>query len=277
VGDGLEWLAALLTGLGRFVLPIAIAAIGVALISNRRSSNRLRLVVGCVAAAAAVLGLLHVLRGPHEVSTSYDAVNDAGGWLGAVVGEPLRSLLATAGSSVLLVAIAVAGAILATQASLRTVAHGVAKGARTASARMAVVGKPAIDAARRKFDEVSTLASERVDTDVSPDAPMQPLDPTNPGLPPPHLYDYSLEEPDARPRRRLSPLPPPDPTTRSGPAVEQLTIDLGPGAKSPWKLPPPSCSNAPRPNRSTARPSRNAGATSSWPSRPTAWRRASWA
>ena len=57
--------------------------------------------IGCVAVAAvAVLGLLHVLRGPHEVSTSYDAVDDAGGWLGAVVGEPLRSLLATAGATV---------------------------------------------------------------------------------------------------------------------------------------------------------------------------------
>jgi S-DNA-T family DNA segregation ATPase FtsK/SpoIIIE len=243
VGDGLEWLAALLTGLGRFLLPLAIAAIGVALISNRRSSNRLRLVVGCVAVAAAVLGLLHVLRGPHEVSTSYDAVDDAGGWLGAVVGEPLRSLLATAGSSVLLLAIIVAGAILATQASLRTLAHGVAKGARTASARVAGVGKPALDAARRKFDEVSTLTSERHGADGdddahSPDAPTQPLDPTNPGLPPPQLYDYSLEEPDPQARRRSSAFPPPDPATRSGPTPQQLAIDLGPGAKSAWKLPP---------------------------------------
>ena len=241
VGDGLEWLAALLTGLGRFLLPLAIAAVGVALISNRRSSNRVRLVVGCVAVAAAVLGLLHVLRGPHEVSTSYDAVNDAGGWLGAMVGEPLRSLLATAGSSVLLLAIIVAGAILATQASLRTLAHSVAKGARSASARVAVVGKPAIDAARRKFDEVSTLTSERLgadgNDDAHPDAPTQPLDPTNPGLPPPQLYDHSLEDPEPHGRRRSSAFPPPDPATRSG-RSEQLAIDLGPGAKSTWKLPP---------------------------------------
>jgi S-DNA-T family DNA segregation ATPase FtsK/SpoIIIE len=238
VGDGLEWLAALLTGLGRFLVPVAIAAVGVALISNRRSSNRLRLVVGCVAVAAAVLGLLHVLRGPHEVSTSYDAVDDAGGWLGAVVGEPLRSLLATAGSTVLLLAIIVAGAILATQASLRTLAHGVAKGARTASARVAVVGKPALDVARRKFDDVSTLTSERLGADGGhPDAPTQPVDPTNPGLPPPQLYDHSLEEPEPRSRRPWA-FPPPDPATRSGSSAEQLAIDLGPGAKSSWKLPP---------------------------------------
>ena len=243
VGDGLEWLAALLTGLGRFVLPLAIAAIGVALISNRRSSNRLRLVVGCIAVAAAVLGVLHVLRGPHEVSSSYDAVNDAGGWFGAMVGEPLRSLLATAGSTVLLVAIAIAGAIVATQASLRTLAHGMAKGARGAGAKVAVMGKPALDAARRKFDEVSTLTSERLgadgeaDVDGDPDAPTPPLDPTNPGLPPPRLYDHSLEEPDPRSRRRTT-LPPPDPATRSGATGEQLAIDLGPGNKGAWKLPP---------------------------------------
>jgi DNA segregation ATPase FtsK/SpoIIIE, S-DNA-T family len=234
VGDGLEWLAALLTGLGRFLLPVAIAAVGVALISSRRSSNRLRLVIGCVAAAAAVLGLLHVLRGPHEVSTSYDAVNDAGGWLGALVGEPLRGLLATAGSTVLLLALGVAGAILATQASLRTLAQKTMTGARTAGTRVATIGKPALDVARRKFDEVSTLTSERLGADG--DAPTQELDPTNPGLPPPQLYDHALEVPDTWRRPRAT-LPPPDPTTRSGPP-EQLAIDLGPGAKTGWKLPP---------------------------------------
>jgi S-DNA-T family DNA segregation ATPase FtsK/SpoIIIE len=243
LGTGLNWLAAFLTGEGRYLLPIVIGAVGVALISNRRSSNRLRLIVGCVLVAAAVLGVLHVLRGPHEVSASYDDVNHAGGWLGAIVGEPLRSLLATAGSSVLLIALGVAGVVLATQSSVRTLAHSAAKGARAASARVAAVGKPAMDVARRKFDEVSTLASERLGAeddgaaDRDPNALTQVLDPSDPGLPPPLLYDYALETPDHRRRRdaQTPPLPPPDPTTRS---PEQVAIDLGPGAKGTWKLPP---------------------------------------
>jgi S-DNA-T family DNA segregation ATPase FtsK/SpoIIIE len=240
IGTGLNWLAALLTGVGRYLLPVAIAAIGVALISNRRSTNRLRLVAGCIALAAAALGILHVLRGPHEVTSSYDDVNDAGGWLGAIVGEPLRGLLATGGSTVLLVAVGVAGAVLATQSSLRTLAQGAVKGARTASARVATVGKPALDVARRKFDEVSTLASERLGIDGEGHDPND-LDATHPGtvtLPPPQLYDVSLEEPDARRRQRPPALPPPDPTTRSGRSAEQLAIDLGPGGKGTWKLPP---------------------------------------
>ncbi len=244
IGRGLDWLAALVTGEARYLLPIALAAVGWALISNRRSSNRLRLVVGCILLAAAVLGVLHVLRGPHEVSASYDDVNDAGGWLGAVVGEPLRSLLATAGSTVLLIALGVAGAVLATQSSVRALAQSAVKGARTAGARVATVGRPAIDVARRKFDEVSTLASERLgadgngdrDTDgasaSASDTPTAVIDPTNPGLPPPQLYDHALEAPD---RRRRPALPPPDPTTRS---PEQLAIELGPATRGTWKLPP---------------------------------------
>jgi S-DNA-T family DNA segregation ATPase FtsK/SpoIIIE len=238
IGTGLNWLAAELTGLGRFLVPIALAAVGVALVSNRRSSNRLRLVVGCVALAAAALGVLHVLRGPHEVSVSYDDVNDAGGWLGAVVGEPLRSLLATGGSTVLLVAVGIAGAVLATQSSLRTLAQSAVKGARSAGARVATVGKPAIDVARRKFDEVSTLASERLGGDGEAHDDADP-DATSPGtLPPPQLYDVSLEAPDARRHQPRPALPPPDPSTRSGRSAEQLAIDLGPGGKGTWKLPP---------------------------------------
>ncbi len=135
VGTGLNWLASVLTGLGRFVLPVAVAAIGVALVSNRKAEHRLRLVLGWVLVAAAVLGVLHVLRGPHHVSGVEDDVKDGGGWLGAVIGEPPRSLLATAGASVLVLAVGVAGAVIATRASLRTLAENAMHGARAAGRR----------------------------------------------------------------------------------------------------------------------------------------------
>lgn len=231
LGHGLTWLAGVLAGWGRYLLPVAMAATGIALISNRRSEHRYRMAFGYGILAFAILGLLHVLRGPHEVSGSYDDVQSAGGWIGAVVGEPVRGLLATWGAAVLLVAAGVAGIALATQSSLRTLFERAAHGAKSAGRGVASVGRPAIGAARRKFDEVSTLASERLGTDGDEDADAGPQP-----LPPPSLYDVALEAPDTkrRPRSR-PPLPPP---VADGPA-EQLEIDLPPGAaKGAWRLPP---------------------------------------
>jgi DNA segregation ATPase FtsK/SpoIIIE, S-DNA-T family len=236
LGHGLNWLAGVLAGWGRYVLPIALAVTGVALISNRRSEHRYRMAIGFGITALAFIGLLHVLRGPHEVSGSYDDVQSAGGWIGAIVGEPVRSLLASAGASVVLVAAGVAGIALATHSSLRTMFSRAAEGVRSAGRGVATVGGPALGAARRKFDEVSTLASERLGTDGEEDAPAEPGDAPVP-LPPPSLYDVSLETPDAK-RRARSPRPSLPPPVADG-ATEQLEIELPPGAaRGAWRLPP---------------------------------------
>ena len=239
LGHGLNWLAGVLAGWGRYLLPVAMAATGIALISNRRSEHRYRMAFGFGITAFAILGLLHVLRGPHEVSGSYDDVQDAGGWIGAVVGEPVRGLLAGWGATVLLVAAGIAGIALATHSSLRTMFERAAHGARSAGRGVATVGRPAFDAARRKFDEVSTLASERIATEEDGDEAVAVEGMTGepaPGepLPPPSLYDVALEAPDSKRRTRSRPLPPP---VADG-SVEQLEIDLPPGARGTWRLPP---------------------------------------
>jgi S-DNA-T family DNA segregation ATPase FtsK/SpoIIIE len=244
LGHGLNWLAGVLAGWGRYLLPVAMAVTGIALISNRRSEHRYRMAFGFGITAFAILGLLHVLRGPHEVSGSYDDVQDAGGWIGAVVGEPVRGLLAGWGATVLLVAAGIAGIALATQSSLRTMFERAAHGARSAGRGVATVGRPAFDAARRKFDEVSTLASERLGTEEDGDeaAAVEAMT-DEPGtgtparggpLPPPSLYDVALEPPDSKRRTRSRPLPPP---VADG-SVQQLEIDLPPGARGTWRLPP---------------------------------------
>jgi S-DNA-T family DNA segregation ATPase FtsK/SpoIIIE len=249
LGHGLNWLAGVLAGWGRYLLPVAMAVTGIALISNRRSEHRYRMAFGFGITALAILGLLHVLRGPHEVSGSYDDVQDAGGWIGAVVGEPVRGLLAGWGATVLLVAAGIAGIALATHSSLRTMFERAAHGARSAGRGVATVGRPAFDAARRKFDEVSTLASERLGTEEDGDEAVavegmtgepgaqEPaaveLVPGGP-LPPPSLYDVALEAPDSKRRSRSRPLPPPG----ADGSAEQLEIDLPPGARGTWRLPP---------------------------------------
>ena len=61
---GIETLFGWLTGLGRFVLPLVLVAVGVALVHKGRSSSPFRLVLGWGLMALAALGLLHVVRGP---------------------------------------------------------------------------------------------------------------------------------------------------------------------------------------------------------------------
>ena len=92
LGRGIETLIGWFTGLGRFVVPIALVGIGVALVRKGRSGNRFRLAIGWGLASLSVLGLLHVVRGPEKIMSDFDTLGKAGGWLGALVGEPLRSL-----------------------------------------------------------------------------------------------------------------------------------------------------------------------------------------
>ena len=65
LGRGVEQLIGWFTGLGRFVVPIALIGAGAALVHRGRSDNRPRLVLGYLLAALAVLGLLQ--RRPLEV------------------------------------------------------------------------------------------------------------------------------------------------------------------------------------------------------------------
>ena len=167
-------------------------------------------------------------------------MQDGGGWI--AVGRAGAGLLAGWGPPSCAVAAASPFA-LATHSSLRTMFGRAAHGARSAGA-VATVGRPAFDAARRKFDEVSTLTSERLATEEDGDEAVAvegmtgapgtgepaPGDP----LPPPSLYDVALEAPDAKRRTRSRPLPPP---VADG-SVEQLEIDLPPGARGTWRLPP---------------------------------------
>ena len=76
----------------RYVVPIALVCVGVALVRKGRSEHRVRLVVGWGLGTVAVLGLLHIVpRAPIGIS-DLDDVGRAGGWIGALVGAPLRAL-----------------------------------------------------------------------------------------------------------------------------------------------------------------------------------------
>jgi S-DNA-T family DNA segregation ATPase FtsK/SpoIIIE len=217
VGRGVETLVGWFTGLGRFLVPIALISIGIALVHKGQSLHRFRLAIGWGLLSLALLGLLHVVRGPDKIMADFDTLGSAGGWVGALVGEPLRSLIASGGAIVVLVACCVGGALLLTGASLRNLLSNTGKG-------VGAVAVPIGRRARTAFGNISTLKSDREGSGE---------------LPAPVLYDAALDDdwddsPKARKPRSPRPLPPPDPGL-----VEQSELDLGPGAeRGQWTLPP---------------------------------------
>jgi S-DNA-T family DNA segregation ATPase FtsK/SpoIIIE len=224
IGTALTWLTGGLFGVARFILPIALVVVGWSFVKDARSAHRVRLALGYGVAALAFLALLQVLIGSD--SATYDDVSDAGGAIGLVVGEPLRSLLSSIGAVVVFLALIVGGVVVGTHTSLGTLVARVRTGARTAGRAMATGLRPAVGAARRKAGQISTLSSERQPDDAAADATP---------LASPSLYDAAREERPLPPPP--SALPPPDPSARAD--SEPLAAAVGSAApKQRWRLPP---------------------------------------
>jgi DNA segregation ATPase FtsK/SpoIIIE, S-DNA-T family len=221
LGRGVETVVGWLTGLGRFVVPIALVAIGAALVGKGQSMRRFRLAIGWGLLGLSLLGLLHVVRGPEKIMANFDTLGRAGGWIGALVGEPLRSLIASGGAIVVLVAACVGGALVLTGASLRTLLSHTGKG-------VGAVAMPIGRRARTAFGNMSTLKSDRQGSGE---------------LPMPTLYDAALDEDwddgPAKPRKPRAPRTLPPPGALDPGLVEQSELELGPGAqRGQWVLPP---------------------------------------
>ncbi|CAN5428080.1 DNA translocase FtsK [soil metagenome] len=229
LGRGIETLVGWFTGLGRFVVPIALVGAGIALVRDSRSGHRFRLAIGWGLAFVSILGLLHVVRGPDKIMSGFDRLGRAGGWFGALIGEPLRSLVADVGAVVILAGLFLGATMLITGKSVRSLFGSTARSVGN-------VATPVGRRAKQLFGEMSTLKSER-----GPHA-------LTGGYPMPELYDggdddqwndqsngnepHELADPGLRtPTKAL-------PAVGTGPVV-QSSLDLGPAAKpGHWSLPP---------------------------------------
>jgi S-DNA-T family DNA segregation ATPase FtsK/SpoIIIE len=118
LGEAIDTSFGWLLGLGRFALPVVVFGIGVAMVRRRSIEHRVRLTVGWTIVVLAILGLLHVMNGDDKIVASVDAMSQAGGWFGAIIGEPLRSTLSWAGALVVLLAIALGGTMLITDTTV---------------------------------------------------------------------------------------------------------------------------------------------------------------
>ena len=268
VGRGTAELVGTLVGAARVVAPPLFAAVGALLIRGipeptapaiepedptRVAAGRIpdedlgdhplaRFVLGSTLLGVAGLGLLHLIRESPALGDGRDALADSAGYLGAMIGGPVEAALGTAGSAVVLSALAFAGALVVTRTTVAYVvsltAAGVAAGAR-----------PVGHALRRSLSGLFELNADRDPNAVERGAPPLtegPLwsdsevavEPSVPETPAP-FYDQDAD-PDAappKPKRSRKPKITPDPATEVAPT--QLEISLPPGAQaSGWKLPP---------------------------------------
>jgi DNA segregation ATPase FtsK/SpoIIIE, S-DNA-T family len=230
LGRAVDQVLGWLLGWGRFLLPVALIAVGVALIHKGVSSHRLRLVFGWSAMALSVLGMLHIVRGPDTITMSVSALEGSGGWIGAVVGEPVRSLISGWGAAVLFLALFVGGFLLVTRSTLRELGSRTRQGVEA-------VAYPVGRATRRVFGNMSTLSSDRPSGEAPSGASNAVRRPAAPGALRRGCRRRGRRGPQAAtPRRR----PATAVTVDTGPG-QQAELDLGPGAqRGKWTLPPAS-------------------------------------
>jgi S-DNA-T family DNA segregation ATPase FtsK/SpoIIIE len=245
VGQGVRRGAGDLLGWGRFLVPPVAVAIGVMLIAGRRDPatgdapprrEPIRAILGGTLTLLAVAGLASLAGGSPALGASTASLSSAGGWLGALIGNPLRSGLGGFGAATVLVAIVVVAMVLFTGVSVRTAAHG-----------LAVAGRWAVDTARGGPEGRTSRAGASTDDDhptdpfgraVAAEQPTLPVEGPDPDMVP--TPEVSLPTTAAL---ELEPVPgPPDPVSLPDEAAKagqgaQLEMKLGPSVGE-WRLPP---------------------------------------
>ena len=233
LGEAIDTVFGWLLGLGRFALPVVIAGIGVAMVRRRSIEHRLRLGIGWSIVVIAILGLLHVINGADSIVADVDAMSNAGGWLGAILGEPLRSTLSWAGAFVVLSAIGLAGAMLVTDTTAPELIQVVRKWSGS-------LGGAASSAAR-------TATSTRDKSNSYDDLVDVPGEPSTHSAKP-SIYDADQDE-DLVPRKQKAARPakktlpaPQTPEFAGKKAAESVEDELATAvvARAPgtWSLPP---------------------------------------
>jgi len=158
VGRGADDALGAVMGWGRYLLTFVAAAIGVALLRGDSTPSGTKFALGWGGVGIAALGLLHVFRGP-DGYTGLDELSRAGGWIGALFGQTLDSLLGTIGATLVLVAVGLGGALLITTLSI----VGAYGSVRDIMGRLLARLRAGVRAAA---DDLGSLRSDREDDAV---------------------------------------------------------------------------------------------------------------
>ncbi|HEX2420111.1 MAG TPA: DNA translocase FtsK 4TM domain-containing protein, partial [Acidimicrobiia bacterium] len=109
----------LLFGLWRFALPLAMMAIGGALIAGRPRQAAGRTVTGSIATFLGSLAMFHLLTGAIALAPNIELVKERGGAVGALIAYPLRRLLGSWGAFVVLAAFMGMGVLILTRTTVK--------------------------------------------------------------------------------------------------------------------------------------------------------------
>jgi S-DNA-T family DNA segregation ATPase FtsK/SpoIIIE len=208
-------------GMARWLLPLALVALGLALLRQGRTGDEqaedpkgsAHLVVGSLIIGLAGTGLLHLGRGAPPIDGPVADLEAAGGVVGAAVAQPLAALLATGGAVLVLITLVLVGLVVLTQIP---VAH--------AAGRAAGALKPMGAPLRRAFDGLFDLGP-------APDEPEPELIVGGDTALFDQESDGSLEPPE--------PEPEPEPVIDLTEPEPGDDLDVAaPRRTSGWKLPP---------------------------------------
>jgi S-DNA-T family DNA segregation ATPase FtsK/SpoIIIE len=109
----------LLFGLWSYAVPVALAGMGLLLITDGRKSPSGRIATGVALAFVGTLSLFHLMTGTVSLSASIDLVKDRGGAVGSLIAFPLRRVIGFWGAFVVLVAFTGAGLLILSKSTVR--------------------------------------------------------------------------------------------------------------------------------------------------------------
>ncbi|HKZ29783.1 MAG TPA: DNA translocase FtsK 4TM domain-containing protein, partial [Acidimicrobiia bacterium] len=140
----------LLFGVWSYMVPLAVAGIGMALIIGKPRDDYGQMAIGVLLAFVGTLAMFHLMTGTISLAESLEMVKDRGGAVGSLVAFPLRRLLGFWGAFVILVAIIGMGILIVTQTTVRQLAMAISEvfGGVRSLARKSVAGAPGKHALR---------------------------------------------------------------------------------------------------------------------------------
>ncbi|HZU74025.1 MAG TPA: DNA translocase FtsK 4TM domain-containing protein [Acidimicrobiales bacterium] len=239
VGRALDRAGADAFGVVRLALPVVLGWVGAAFLRRQNDPSAAgRAAVGSGLMVVGVSGLAHLAQGAPRWASPAAVLRRAGGFTGLAVGGSLHAVLATVGATVVLLLLAVLGALILTSTSLSTAGGVVASAAR-------LLGRAAAAAVRATAAAVAGILHRHPPADEEAPAPAAPEPRVAPSLatfaePEPGPEDEAAEVAEDEPEDEPEP---PAPSVHlpagDGPPGEQLRIELGRAAAVAWKLPPP--------------------------------------
>jgi S-DNA-T family DNA segregation ATPase FtsK/SpoIIIE len=115
----------LMFGVWSYLVPAAVAGIGVALIVGKPRDDYGRMAIGVFLTFIGTLAMFHLMTGAVSLAASIEMVKGRGGAVGSLVAFPLRRMLGFWGALVILVAITGMGILILSRTTVRELAMAV--------------------------------------------------------------------------------------------------------------------------------------------------------